>query len=286
MSWAAHELESYFIQGHTKAKISYIAVLLGCLLPDLFTKLPVYGLHIGNLTFIKASFPAKYHRGWPGVGPTHSLVFGFLVALLVLAVTRNKAWFLGLVIGAWAHVLTDTFDSVGTMLFFPFTTQHYSTGMWAYAAQAGRYGDAAAYYSSLGGVWDFFWLCLAVSGFKVFSREFFFSRVVPADPAWDWMRRKFRMSDRAMVAAYRAFFVYGACRIFAWFLWARLLNPDRGKEYLDWSWGGPGWVQKVSFPAPDWGVWFANTARGVVGLSLALWLVWHFVGRRLWGRAT
>lgn len=286
MSWAAHELESYFIQGHTKLKISYIAVLLGCLLPDLFTKLPVYGLHIGNMTFIKASFPAKYHRGWPGVGFTHTLLFGFLIALIMLAVTRNRAWFLGLVIGAFAHVLTDTFDSVGTMLFFPFTTQHYSTDMWAYAAQAGRYGDAAAYYSSLGGVWDFLWLCLAVSGFRVFSRSFFFDTVVSADPAWGWMRRKFRMSDRAMLAAYRAFFVYGACRIFAWFLWARLLNPDRGKEYLDWSWGGPGWVNKVSFPAHDWGVFFANTGRGIVGFALALWLIWRFVGRRLWARAT
>lgn len=285
MSWAAHELESYFIQAHTKARISYIAVLLGGLLPDLFTKLPVYGLHIGNLTFIKASFPAKYHRGWPGVGFTHTLLFGFLVALLVLALTRNKAWFLGLVIGAWAHVLTDTFDSVGTMLFFPFTLQHYSTDMWAYASQQGRYGDAAAYYSSLGGLWDFVWLCLALSGFKVFNREFFFSTVVPADPAWGWLRRKFAMSDRAMLAAYRAFFFYGACRIFGWFLWARLLNRRRGKEYLDLSWGGPGWVQQVSFPAANWGVWLANTARGVVGFSLALWLIWHFLGRRLWARA-
>ena len=32
MSWAAHELESYFIQKHTKARISYLAILLGGLL--------------------------------------------------------------------------------------------------------------------------------------------------------------------------------------------------------------------------------------------------------------
>jgi hypothetical protein len=203
----------------------------------------------------------------------------------VLAISKNRAWFLGLVIGAWAHVLTDTFDSVGTMLFFPFTTQHYSTGMWAYASQAGRYGDAAAYYSSLGGVWDVLWLLLAVAGFKVFSREFFFTSVAPADPAWEWMRRKFRMSERAMLAAYRAFFVYGACRIFAWFLWARLLNPARGKEYLDWSWGGPGWVQKVSFPAQSTGQFLASTAWGIAGLAAALFLIWHFLGKRLWARA-
>ncbi|HZN15907.1 MAG TPA: metal-dependent hydrolase [Acidimicrobiales bacterium] len=281
MSWAAHELESYFLQKHIKAKVSYLAVLLGCLLPDFFTKLPVYGLHIGNLTYLKASFPAKYHRGWPGVGFTHSLAFGVVVAIVVLWRTKNRAWALGLMIGVFAHVLTDTFDSVGTMLFFPFTTQHYSTDMWAYAAQQGRYGDAAAYYSSLGGVWDFFWLLMAVSGFRVFSREYFFSTVVPNDSVWDWMRNRFDMSERAMVAVYRAYFVYGGCRIFAWFLWARLIDHAP----LDWSWGGPYWVQKVSFPAANWGVWFENTGRGLAGMAAALALLWIFVGRRLWEQA-
>jgi len=30
MSWAAHELESYFLQKHVKVKVSYLAILLGC----------------------------------------------------------------------------------------------------------------------------------------------------------------------------------------------------------------------------------------------------------------
>ena len=285
MSWAAHELESYFIQKHTKLKVSYLAILLGCLLPDLFTKLPVYGLHIGNMTLIKAKTPYKYHRGWPGVGFTHTLFFGALVALFLLWLTKNRAWFVGLLLGSWAHVLTDVFDSVGTMVFFPFSPQHYSTGMWAYAAQAGRYGDAAAYYSSFGGVWDFFWLVMALSGFRVFSKSFFFDTVVPNDPAWGWIRRKFALSDTAMLAVYRAYFIYGGCRIFAWFAWARLLNPQRGTQQLDWHWGGPYWVTKVSAPAHDWGVFFRNTAVGAVGLSLFFFLVWRFLGRRLWLRA-
>ena len=285
MSWAAHELESYVIQKHVKAKVSYVAILLGCLLPDLFTKLPVYGLHIGNLTFIKASFPAKYHRGWPGVGPTHSLLFGLLFALVILHFTKSRAWFIGILLGQWSHVLTDCFDSVGTMLFFPFTTQHYSTGMWAYASQAGRYGDAAAYYSSFGGVWDFFWLLVAISSRSVLTKEYFFRKVVPDDPLWGWLRRKFAMSDRAMLALYRGFFIYGGCRIVAWFLWARLLNPQRGVQKLDWSWHGPGWVNRVSFPAHDWGVFFANTARGVAGFALMLFVVRHVFVRRLWAKA-
>jgi membrane-bound metal-dependent hydrolase YbcI (DUF457 family) len=287
MSWAAHELESYVLQKHISAKISYLAILLGCLLPDLFTKLPVYGLQIGDLTLIKAAEPWKYHRGWPGVGPTHSLLFIVIVALLLLAWRKNRAWALGLLIGGVAHVLTDCFDSVGTMLFFPFTTQHYSTGMWAYASQEGRYGDASAYYSSLGGVWDFLWVCIAVGGPKVFTRAFFLDKVVGDDPAWGWLQRRFRLSDTVLLAVYRAYFVYGACRVFGWFIWARLLNPNRGEQVLDWSWGGPSWVDKApDFQTADtWAGFIGNTLLGAAGVTVSAWLLWRLVGRRLWERA-
>lgn len=291
MSWAAHELESYFLQEHLKhrlkTKVSYLAILLGCLLPDLFTKLPVYGLQIGDMTLIKAAEPWKYHRGWPGVGATHSLLFIVLFALVILAWKKNRAWAFGLLLGGWAHVLTDCFDSVGTMLFFPFTTQQYSTGMWAYAAQAGRYGDASAYFSSFGGVWDFLWLCLALGGPKVFTRKFFREEIVPNDSAWAWLQDRFRMSETTMLALYRAYFVYGGCRIFGWFIWARLINPERGTQTLDWSWGGPDWVDKApDFQTADtWAGFIGQTAFGIAGVSVSMWLIWRLVGRRLWDRA-
>ena len=53
----------------------------------------------------------------------------------------GNAWSLpaiGIVIGQWAHALTDMNDSKGTMLFFPFTTHNFSLGTWAYAAQRRR----------------------------------------------------------------------------------------------------------------------------------------------------
>src|SRR5262245_7886700 len=128
VSWAAHEFESYVIQRHVRVRLSYLAVLLGCLLPDLFTKLPVYGLHLGSLELARARVPAQCHRGWPGVGCTHSLALGVLGALLILAVTKSRRWAIGILLGQWSHVLTDAFDSVGTMIFFPFTTQHYALG--------------------------------------------------------------------------------------------------------------------------------------------------------------
>lgn len=280
MSWAAHELESYFIQKHVRLRVSYLAVLLGCLLPDLFTKLPVYGFSFGILHIKAEHDPWKYHRGWPGVGFTHSLMFGVLFASVVLLVTRSRAWFVGLIIGEAAHVLTDVFDSVGTMLFFPFTTQHYTIGMWAYAAQQGRYGDAAAYYSSFGGVWDFFWLCMAVTGWKVFSAEYFFTRVEPNDGVWAWLRRRFALGDTTVLALYRAYFIYGGSRIFAWFIWARLVRHAP----LDWHWGGPFWVTKAVVHYGSAGGIAARTTIGVVGLLGTCALAWWLVGRRLWRR--
>jgi hypothetical protein len=281
MSWAAHELESYLIGGHLKVKVSYLAVLIGCLAPDMLTKLPVYGFHLGPLVFEPAAEPWAYHRGWPGVGPTHGLLFGVLVALLVLWRTRNRAWAVGLLVGQWAHALTDIGDSVGTMLLFPFTTQHYTVGMWAYASQQGKFGDADAYYSSLGGVWDVVWLGLVLVGWRALTREAFFGRVVPADRAWLWLRRRLDLSNRAMFALYRAWFLYALTRIVAWTAIARL----RSRTPIDLSWGGPWFVHRAPSSWPGWGDFVANTARGAALFGLGGLALWMLVGRRLWQRA-
>lgn len=287
MSWAAHEFESYALQKHLGARVSFSAVLVGCFLPDLFTKLPVYGFNFGAFQITHVEEPWKYHRGWPGVGPTHSLLFVALVSVLVLAATRHRGWSLGLLVGGWAHVLTDCFDSAGTMLFFPFTTQHYSFGMWSYAAQEGRYGDASAYYSSLGGMWDLLWLCVCLANWRVFTRRYFVEEVAPWDPVWSWLQRKWRASTIVLLALYRSYFIYGAARVFGWSLWARFVNPMRGSDAVDLSWGGPGWVEAApQFQrAATWKGFLVQTTIGVAGLSLVLFLLWRFLGRRLWMRA-
>jgi LexA-binding, inner membrane-associated putative hydrolase len=286
MSWAAHELESMILHRHADRpgkvwRISYMAILVGALMAD-FTKLPVYGLHIGHWELIKAPEPWMYHRGWPGSGPTHSLVAGILAAAAVYVVTRSKGWGIGILIGYWSHVLTDTADSVGVMMFFPFTTQHYNFGMWQYASQAGRYGDAAAYYSSLGWAWDVVWLLLLILlAREVLTAEYFHTRVEPADPFWGVLQRRFRVPDHLRRAIFRAYVVYGAARLVGWFLWARLVNPTRGVETMDLSWTGPGWVQAPPRfqEASTWGGFAVVTLVGLLGTALTAYVAWWALRR-------
>ena len=113
----------------------------------------MYGIDFFGIV-VKADNPAQFHRGWPGVGFTHSLMFGVVLGAVVFAVSRNRLWAVSILIGQWAHALTDIGDTVGTMLFFPFSTHLFSVGAWAYAGQTGRWTDAGAYYSGIGFVWD------------------------------------------------------------------------------------------------------------------------------------
>jgi membrane-bound metal-dependent hydrolase YbcI (DUF457 family) len=280
VSWAAHELESFVLRKHIDVRISFLAILVGCLAPDLITKTWTYGFDIGG-THYGASNPAQFHRGWPGVGFTHSLMMGVIVAGLILVVTKSRAWSLGLLIGYWAHVLTDTFDSVGTMLLFPFSTQHFASGMWAYAAQQGKYGDAAAYYSSLGGIWDIFWLLVVLVSWRVLTKDYFRDSVIPDDPAWAWLRRKFRMPNQALLAFYRAYFFYAVCRITAWMIWAHAFDHSG----WDLSWGGPYWVKKAVIPPGGWATSPLGLGAATACFALTLVLLWKFLLKRYWDRA-
>ena len=156
MSWAAHDLEPYAIQKHSRLKIAFVPLLIGSYSPDLMTKWYVYGIHLGGWD-LKAPDPAQFHRGWPGFGFTHSFLYGAVVCLIFWKGFGSKTWGISFMIGQWAHALTDAGDTVGTMLLFPWT-HHFSVGAWAYAGQTGRTTDAAAYFSGLGGMWDLVWI--------------------------------------------------------------------------------------------------------------------------------
>jgi hypothetical protein len=188
---------------------------------------------------LKADNPAQFHRGWPGFGFTHSLAFGVLIGLVLYAIWHNKVVAYSFVIGQWAHSLTDVGDTVGTMLFFPFTDHLFAAGAWAYAGQTGRYTDAGAYFSGLGFVWDGVFVVWALLSWRVITRGYFRTTVMAADPFWSWAGRY--LSETTLVALYRASYFYGIVRWTAWLIWAHVVRSFA----FDLRWGGPRWVPRV-----------------------------------------
>jgi hypothetical protein len=234
MSWVAHDMEPYAIQRHLGVKIAFFPLLLGSYAPDLMTKWFVYGINLFGHE-LKASDPIQFHRGWPGFGFTHSLLFGALVGLVFWKVFGSKIWGVSFVVGHWAHALTDCGDTVGTMLFFPWTL-HVHVDAWAYAGQTGRFVDAGAYFSGLGGMWDLVWIVYGLFTWRILTRGYFLGVIVPADGMWSWLAR--RIPETALLTLYRTAFFYGTCRWIAWTIWAHVVN-----DYpYDLTWGGPHWV--------------------------------------------
>jgi len=270
VSWAAHDLEPYVIQRHTRLKVAFVPLLLGSYSPDLMSKWFVYGIHLGGWR-LKASDPPTFHRGWPGLGFTHSLLYGAVVCFIFWGLLGSKTWGISFLIGQWAHALTDTGDTVGTMLFFPWTA-HVHFGAWAYAGQTGRFTDAAAYFSGPGAIWDAFWIVYGLFCWRVITRGYFERYVYPADSFWTRLNR-FLPKD-ALLVMYRAAFFYGASRWIAWTLWAHVVH----RYPYDLSWGGPHWVNAAHSPPITWRA--DNVAAVVVLACLCSCAAWILLARR------
>lgn len=237
MSWVAHDLEPYVFQrkiGGRTIAISFVALTIGSWGPDMMTKWFVYGTNVVGV-HLRASDPVQFHRGWPGAGFTHSLTFAVLVGTVAYVLTRSRAWAVGLFIGMSLHTLTDIGDTVGCMLFFPWT-RHFHVGAWAYAGQTGRFTDAAAYYSGLGFVWDSLWVVLALAAWPILRSSYFHEHIAPRDGFWSWAGR--RLPDEAVLAVYRGAIFFGLCRYSGWMIWAHV----RHHYAFDPTWGGPHWV--------------------------------------------
>ena len=234
MSWVSHDLEPYVIQRYMGKKIAFVPLLIGSYAPDLTTKWFVYGVGAFGVE-LRADDPARFHRGFPGAGFTHTPFFGLVVAGLIYLIWRNKLWALSFLVGQWVHAFTDVCDSLGVMLAFPFNTHIYSIGLWPYAAEAGRLGDAAAYFSGPALIWDALWIVLAVASWRVLTRKYFREVIAPTDPFWAWIGR--RLPEVAQLVLYRTSFFYGIARWTAWVLWAHVVTDHA----FDFSWGGPHW---------------------------------------------
>ena len=186
-------------------------------------------------------------------------------------------------LGFAAHALTDVNDSVGTMLLFPVTWLSWSVQTWAYAAtiDGGKYLDAASYYSSLGLVMDLFWLVVVLCSWRVLTREYWRTNVVPADArTWAWLGHW--LPERGLVALYQATFFYGVCRLVSWTTWAHVVAEPvidgvkrRGYPF-DLSWTGPWWLQARTLPHVN--PWI------VLPVTLALLVFVYWLAIRWWER--
>lgn len=289
MSWAAHQFEIYAVQAHLpkkmQGKVSFFGIYLGDFTPDFLAKFWVYGITI-NGTHYGSSVPHQWHRGWPGMGITHTLFFGIIVGALLWLWKRDRALTIGYLLGFAAHALTDVNDSVGTMLLFPFTTLNFTLQTWAYAAtiDGGKYLDAAAYYSSFGLLMDLFWLVVVLCSWRVLTREYWRTNVVPGDPH-RWAALSRILPERGLVALYRATFFYGLCRMIAWSGWAHFVarptidGVERRGYPMDWSWNAPWWLEARSLPhvAP----WLVVPCVGLLlfGVYFGASRLWEPMGR-------
>ena len=78
---------------------------------------------------------------------------------------------------------------------------------------------------------DLFWLVVVLFSWRVLTREYWRTQIVPADPhIWSWLGQ--RLPERALLAIYRATFFYGVCRLLAWTGWAHVFATpgDRRRE--------------------------------------------------------
>ena len=239
MSWAAHDLEPYLFRAKLGARISIVWCLIGSYSPDVLTKWAVYGFGFSHHDAILDD-PVQFHRGWPGAGFTHTPFWAFAVTAVILLLTRNRTWAFSYLLGAIAHVLSDSLDSVGVMMLFPLSTWHMNFGLWDYVGEAGRAKDAVAYYTSLGGVWDAFWALWLLRYWRMFTITYFRDELYPSDPFWSWMHRF--TGETVMLTVYRTSAFFGYASIIGWYIWVLAINDFH--PHLDWSFGAPHWAPR------------------------------------------
>ncbi len=292
MSWAAHQFEVYAVHAHLpkkmRGKVSFWGIFLGDFTPDFLSKFWVYGITINGRHY-GSSIPHQWHRGWPGMGVTHTLFMGIVLSLAFWLWKRNRAFTIGYLLGYAAHALTDVNDSVGTILLFPFTSLNWTTQTWAYAAtrSGGKYLDAAAYYSSLGMVMDVFWLVVVLLSWRCLTRDYWRTQVVGADArTWAWFGKW--LPERGLLALYRATFFYGVCRMIAWSAWAHVFaHPEdipgvSGRGFpFDLTWTGPWWIPGGYRTLPHVNPWIVPPVTlALLGLVyLAVAKLWEPMGR-------
>jgi len=131
---------------------------------------------------------------------------------------------------------------------------------------------------------DLFWLVVVLFSWRVLTRQFWRTQVVPADPGvWVWFGRW--LPERGLLALYRATFFYGVCRLLAWSTWAHLFARPvidgvvhRGYP-LDLSWTAPWWIVARSLPHVNPWIVLPCALALLAAVYVAMILLWEPMGR-------
>ena len=144
MCWFSHDLEPYAFKILSR-RVLLTWLLFGSVSPDIFTKF-----------FIESGWIPVFQHRHIGIGVTHTLFFGVVVAIIIYFLAKRKVGHdyavrasTSFLIGQWSHVLLDSLDSVGLMIFFPFSEKFFALSFWSYAAQLGHWGDLYVFYHSI-----------------------------------------------------------------------------------------------------------------------------------------
>lgn len=141
MCWLAHLTEQFIFKKHA-GRLDLRWLLVGATVPDVFGLLKV-AIYTGLIDH-------KQHRSGQ-LGTFHTPFFGVLMALGVYLFylhgagwrpnLRAKLMTLSVLVGQWSHIISDSFDSKGCMLFYPFSKTRYPMGFWEYRADRGLVND-------------------------------------------------------------------------------------------------------------------------------------------------
>jgi membrane-bound metal-dependent hydrolase YbcI (DUF457 family) len=132
MSVTAHLTEQFVLKKHFN-KLNIRWLILGSYIPD--------GWGIDRLFML---FNTAMHRDI-GFGWLHSLSLPVLISLPIYFLFGRWA-FISFLLSVELHVLTDTLDSLGVMLFWPFDTTKYSLDIWPWYDQ-GTLVDLRIYFT-------------------------------------------------------------------------------------------------------------------------------------------
>ena len=121
MSVTAHYTECYVLNKHFSSALNFRWLVAGSAFPDAFV------FDRGFMYTIDMRMHRDYLFGW-----FHSLPVPLLLAAAVYYYFGRRPA-LGFLVGSWLHVLTDVFDQLGVMLFWPFTARRFSVGIWPWS---------------------------------------------------------------------------------------------------------------------------------------------------------